>query len=100
MENLKYKVKDHVFMLVDGNIKDGYVISRTETITGIACYKVAFIGEDYEIIEQVFIERDLHSSIDFLFERLKEEYNTSLGEYQDESPFNYLVKECSDKYGM
>lgn len=46
MEKLKYKVKEHVFVLVGSTIKDGYVIGRTETITEIPCYKVAFVDEE------------------------------------------------------
>jgi hypothetical protein len=100
MEKLKYKVREHVFMLVGSTIKDGYVIGRTETITEVPCYKVAFIDEEYMIREQVFFEEDLHSSINLLLGSLKDEYEVSLGEYTGKDPFNYLVKECADKYGV
>lgn len=100
MEKLKYKVKEHVFMLVGSTIKDGYVIGRTETITEVPCYKVAFIDEEYMVCEQVFFEEDLHSSVDLLLYHLKNEYEVSLDEYTDKAPFNYLVKECADKYGV
>ncbi len=100
MEKLKYKVREHVFMLVGSTIKDGYVIGRTETITEVPCYKVTFIDEEYMIREQVFFEEDLHSSINLLLGSLKNEYEASLGEYTGKDPFNYLVKECADKYGV
>jgi len=100
MEKLKYKVREHVFVLVNGVIKDGYVIGRTETITGIPCYKVSFIDEDYAIKEQVFLEEDLHSSIPMLFAKLENEYMDSLRDYENNDPLNFLIKECSDKYGV
>lgn len=100
MEKLKYKVREHVFMLVGSTIKDGYVIGRTETITEVPCYKVAFIDEDYAIKEQVFLEEDLHSSIPMLFAKLENEYMDSLRDYENNDPLNFLIKECSDKYGV
>ena len=100
MDKLKYKIKEHVFVLVNGAIKDGYVIGRTETITGIPCYKVAFIDEEYEVEERVFLEEDLYSSIPMLFAKLDKEYMISLEDYENNNPLNFLIKECSDKYGV
>lgn len=100
MEKLKYKVKEHVFVLVGSTIKDGYVIGRTETITEIPCYKVAFVDEEYQLREEVFFEEDLHSSIDLLIGSMQKEYNDSLVDYDNNDPFNFLVKECADKYAL